>query len=67
MHINFMRNGQNYLSDFCIMAVAKRPMALQMKMGYQIEAKTLPEYTSMPDLLQNGVKGVYLIASYWSK
>ena len=62
-----MKNGQYYSSDFCTMAVAKPSMALQMKMGYQLEAKTLPEYTSMPDLLQNGVKGVYSIASYWSK
>jgi len=67
MHINFMKNGQNYSSDFCIMAVAKRPMALQMKMGYQIDDKTLLDLHLMPDLPQGDSKGVYFIGSYWSK
>ena len=65
MHINFMKNGQKYPSDFCRMAVAKRTMVLQMKMGYQIDDKTLLDLHSMPDLPQGDGKDVYFIGSYW--
>ena len=47
--------------------LAKRPPVLQMKMGYQIDDKTLLDLHLMPDLPQGDSKGVYFIASYWSK